>query len=234
MGIDILFIIMAAYGFYFGYAFGLIKVVFFIASLIGAFIVAMYITPDTAQLIQVTLEVDSAALPFVAFIITIVGVMLVARIVFKLLEENIKNKQVGQVTQSIGGFLMSGLFIFLFSVLVTFFSAAHVIKPDIARATSTFYKYIEKIPTHGTDLLKASMPFVDGFSRYMRAAAERLETGRKKVNPLDDLKHIYGSEDDSTSIFQDSLLQDSLIQNNGGEILKDSSVNEINIRDSIK
>jgi uncharacterized membrane protein required for colicin V production len=232
MGIDLLFIIMAAYGFYFGYAFGLIRVVFFIASLMGAFIVAMYVTPDTAQLIQVTLEVDSAVLPFVAFVITIVGVMLVARIVFKLLEENIKSKQVGQMAQSIGGFLMSGLFIFLFSVLVTFFSAGHVIKPDSARATSFFYKYIEKIPTHGTDLLKAVMPFMDNFSRYMKAALERLETGKKQVNPLDDLKHVY-SDEDSTAILQDSLLQDSLnLENNGGEVLQDSS--GTNIRDTIK
>lgn len=209
MAIDIMFIIMAAYGFYFGYAYGLIKVVIFLLSLIIALAVSMYITPSTARLIQQTLEVDSALLPFVAFVISLVGIMLVARIVFKLLEENINNKQLNQMTQGIGGLLMSVVFIFLFSVLVTFFSKAHVIKPDNVRKTSFFYAFVEQIPAYGTAVLRQIAPYMEKFVDYMSEALDRLEKGEEKPdNPLpedffsdDDIKL-----DDSTTTKQDSII----------------------------
>lgn len=208
MGIDILFIIMASFGFYFGFAYGLIRVVIFLVALIIALAVAMYVTPNTTLLIKQVLAVDSALLPFVAFLVTLVGVMLVARIVFKLMEETITSKQVNQLTRAIGGLMMAGIFIFLYSVLVTFFSAAHVIKPDTARTNSFFFVYIEKIPVHGKDLIKMVMPFMDNFFDYMDNAFDRLEYGDRKNNIFEDLEHTITDDKyslDSLNIEQDSL-----------------------------
>ena len=218
MAIDILFIIMASFGFYFGYTYGLIRVVIFLVALIIALGIAMYATPSVTILIKQVLSVDqanSALLPFVAFVVTLIGVMLVARIVFKLLEETIKSKQVSQMTQVIGGLMMTAIFIFLYSVLVTFFSAAHVIRPAQAD-NSIFYKYIRQIPVHSTDLIKFVMPYTKDFVKYMERAFDQLENGVKEDNTLKDLEHTYSDEDkyslDSLNNSLDSLDLDSVLK----------------------
>jgi uncharacterized membrane protein required for colicin V production len=221
MAIDIMFIIMAAYGFYFGYAYGLIKVVIFLLSLLVALAVSMYITPSTARLIQETLQVESALLPFVAFVISLVGIMLVARIVFKLLEENINNKQLNQMTQGIGGLLMAMFFIFLFSVLVTFFSKAHVIKPDKVRENSFFYAFVEKIPDYGTAVLIQIAPYMEKFVDYMTDALDRLEKGEEEPdNPLPD---DFFSDDDIVLEDTTSNRQDTLFPSDTIPVPKDST-----------
>ncbi|MCP4437925.1 MAG: hypothetical protein GY810_03195 [Aureispira sp.] len=127
MAIDILFIIMATFGFYFGYTFGLMRVVLFVLSLLVSLGVAMRFTSVTVNLIQDTFDVDSPFLPFVAFLITLIGVMLIARIVVKLLEETVDKDRFDRISRIIGGFMLSFVFTFLFSVLITFFGKAGVI-----------------------------------------------------------------------------------------------------------
>ena len=239
MAIDIIFIIMVAYGFYFGYAYGLIKVVIFVLSLIVALGISMYITPTTTQLMQETLVVESPLLPFVAFVVTLVGVMLIARIVFKLLQETVKSKQVNQVTQGIGGLLMAAVFVFLFSVLVTFFSAAHVIRPEKARTSSNFYFIIEKIPVHASDILKAIMPFMEKFTDYMEDALERLENGKtRKEKQQEDINDLFSDDDfaldsmdyqvdtngvDTSLFYVDSLMEDIIVDTSSTTIPDTSS-----------
>jgi hypothetical protein len=65
--IDIFFIVMVAFGFYFGFTFGLMKVVLFVVSLSIAVLTAMVFTPVVSRLIIDTFQVDSAFLPFIAF-----------------------------------------------------------------------------------------------------------------------------------------------------------------------
>jgi len=208
---------MASFGFYFGYAFGLIRVVIFLVALMIALGIAMYVTPSTTLLINQVLSVDSALLPFVAFLVTLIGVMLVARIVYKLMEETIKSRQVNQMTQAIGGLMMAGIFIFLYSVLVTFFSAAHVIKPDKSRENSFFFPYIEKIPVYTKAGIKALAPYMKDFFDYMDDAFDRLEHGDQKNNFLEDLEHTITDDEkkdpyalDSTFVEQDTTNLDKL------------------------
>lgn len=128
MAIDVLFIIMATFGFYFGFTFGLIKVVLMVVSLCLASFTAMAFTPMTTAIIIETFNIDSAFLPFLAFLITLIVVLMLARIVTKLIEETVDNKKFDVVSQVIGGLMMAFVFTLLYSVLVTFFGQAKVIK----------------------------------------------------------------------------------------------------------
>ncbi len=226
MAIDLMFLIMVSYGFYFGYAYGLIRVVIFVLSLVVAMGVAMYVTPTTTKLLQETLEINSALLPFISFVVTLVGVMLLARILFMMLEENINSKQINKVTQLIGGLLMSAVFTFLFSVLITFFSAASVIKPTI-RENSKFLIYIEKIPVHGTDIIRFVMPFMEGFLDYMRDAFERLEKEQpqKPKNIFDDFEDNFDDDYRLDTIPQDTsrFFDEETLDSLGKDIKVDTS-----------
>lgn len=127
MVIDVFFILMATFGFYFGYTFGMMRAALAAISLGAAILSAMYFTRTTAELIQETFEVTSPFLPFAAFLITLLVVLMLARIVTKLIEETITNKKFDVISQIIGGLMMSLLFTLLYSGLVVFFGQAHVI-----------------------------------------------------------------------------------------------------------
>lgn len=128
MAVDVLFIIMATFGFYFGFSFGLMKVVLSVLSLMSAVLAAMAFTPMTTNIIIDTFEIDSVFLPFVAFLVTLLIVLMLARIVTKLIEETIDNKRFDIVSQIIGGLIMGFIFTLLYSVLVLFFGQARVIE----------------------------------------------------------------------------------------------------------
>lgn len=128
MAVDILFIIMAAFGFYFGFSFGLMKVVLAVVSLISGVLAAMAFTPMTTNIIIETFEVDSVFLPFISFLVTLLIVLMLARIITKLIEETVDNKRFDIVSQVIGGIIMGFVFTLLYSVLVLFFGQARVIK----------------------------------------------------------------------------------------------------------
>lgn len=118
---------MATYGFYFGYTFGLMKVILAVLSMIIAVLSAMAFTPMTTNLIIDTFHVESPFLPFVAFLITLLVVLMMARIFTKFIEETVDDKKFNTTSQFVGGFLMSLIFTMLYSVLVTFFGQAQVI-----------------------------------------------------------------------------------------------------------
>jgi uncharacterized membrane protein required for colicin V production len=128
MAVDVLFIIMAAFGFYFGFSFGLMKVVLTVLSLMTAVLAAMAFTPMTTNIIVDTFEINSVFLPFVAFFVTLLVVLMLARIVTKLIEETVDNKRFDVVSQIIGGLIMGFIFTLLYSVLVLFFGQARVIE----------------------------------------------------------------------------------------------------------
>ena len=142
MAIDILFIIMAAFGFYFGYTFGLMKVALMVVSLGFATFSAMAFTPMTTELIIETFHINSVFLPFVAFLITLLVVLMLARIVTKLIEETVDGKQFDIISQVVGGLVMAFIFTLLYSVLVTFFGKAHVI--DLVFNQETIVTSVDK------------------------------------------------------------------------------------------
>jgi len=127
MAIDIFFIVMVTFGFYFGYTFGLMKVGLMVISLSFAILAAMAFTPMTTNLIVDTFHVESVFLPFASFLVTLLVVLMLARIMTKLIEETADKKRFDKISQVIGGFVMSLVFTILYSVLITFFGQAKVV-----------------------------------------------------------------------------------------------------------
>lgn len=128
MAIDILFLIMATFGFYFGYTFGLMRLALVLFSFLFATLAAMSFTPMTSGIIQETFGVDSVFLPFIAFGVTLLIVLMLARIVTKLIEETLTNERFDVLSRIVGGVLMALWFTLLYSVLVIFFGKAGVLK----------------------------------------------------------------------------------------------------------
>ena len=126
--IDVLFVIMATFGFYFGFTFGLLKLALVLFSFLFATLAAMAFTPMTTNIIMETFAVDSVFLPFIACFVTLLIVLMLARLVTKLLEETLTNERFDILSRAVGGFLMAIWFSLLYSVLVIFFGKAGVFK----------------------------------------------------------------------------------------------------------
>lgn len=124
--IDILFLIMATFGFYFGYTFGLMRLALVLFSFLFATMAAMAFTPMTSSIIQETFEVESVFLPFAAFGITLLIVLMLARMVTKLIEETLISQRFDVLSRIVGGVLMALWFTLLYSVLVIFFGKSGV------------------------------------------------------------------------------------------------------------
>lgn len=193
MPIDIIFIIMFLFGFYFGYAFGLVRVAVYVVLLLLAIAAAMRFTPATEGLIRDIFETDSVYLPFLAFVVTLLAVLGIARLVSKLLESTINNARLNTLSRVFGGIIMSFTFLFLYSVLITFFAEAKVIKEDAnGNVPSSYsYKYIKMIPDKGHVILENVAPFIKNFMDYMRHAVKAMERRNS------DRKYVYN---DSTNI----------------------------------
>lgn len=179
MIIDVLFIIMITFGFYFGFVFGLIRVVIFLILFLLAIAASMRFTPVIEILIKDTFELDSPFLPFVSFAITLIGLLLIVRIMTKLLSGIIDNKRFNRISQAIGGLMMCLVFTFLYSVLIDFFSKSRLITEE-TQGNSNFYKYIKKVPETGQQVLGQVAPFINEFAVYMKSAFEALERRKTK------------------------------------------------------
>jgi len=162
MVIDIFFLLMAAFGFYFGYTFGLMQVVLMVLSLSAAILAAMGLTPMTSELISETFEVESPFLPFLAFLVTLFIVLMMARMVSKLLEETVEGKRFDTMSQIIGGVVMGLVFTLLYSVLVTFFGRANVLDLVFNKDAFTHKKdkNIQLINVHPFDLEASSLAMI--------------------------------------------------------------------------
>lgn len=125
--IDVLFVVMATFGFYFGFTFGLLRLALVLFSFLFATLAAMAFTPMTTNIIMETFAVDSVFLPFIAFFVTLLIVLMLARIVTKLLEETLTSERFDILSRIIGGLLMVVWFSLLYSVLVIFFGRSGVL-----------------------------------------------------------------------------------------------------------
>jgi uncharacterized membrane protein required for colicin V production len=126
--IDVLFIVMATFGFYFGFTFGLLRLALILFSFLFATLAAMAFTPMTTNIIMETFAVDSVFLPFIAFFVTLLIVLMLARIITKLLEETLTSERFDVLSRIVGGLLMVIWFSLLYSVLVIFFGRAGVLE----------------------------------------------------------------------------------------------------------
>ncbi|MCH2044981.1 MAG: CvpA family protein [Saprospiraceae bacterium] len=226
MIIDVLFIIMVTFGFYFGFVFGLIRVVIFLVLFLLAIAASMRFTPIIEVLIKDTFELNSPFLPFVSFAITLIGLLLIVRIMTKLLSGLIDNKRFNRISQAIGGLMMCLVFTFMYSVLIDFFSEAKVINVE-TQNKSNFYSYIKRVPETGQKVIEQVAPFVDKFAIYMKSAFEALE--RRKIEEEIDVIEIE-PEKDATSGNLDDLESDTTrVIPKGDSIPKEDEQDDISI-----
>jgi membrane protein required for colicin V production len=168
MLIDIIAFILLLIAAFKGLRKGLIVAIFsFLAFVIGL-AAALKLSTAMADYIGQNVDVSQRWLPFLAFIIVFLIVVLLIRLGAKLLEGAVKMVMLGWLNR-IGGMIFYILiYFFIYSILLFYATQLNLIKPETIKASVT-YDYIAPFGPKVMDVLGAVIPFFrDMFDELLR------------------------------------------------------------------
>jgi membrane protein required for colicin V production len=167
MLIDIIAFILLLVAVFKGLSKGLIVAVFsFIAFIIGL-AAALKLSTAMAKYIGENVEISQRWLPFLAFIVVFLIVVLLVRLGAKLLEGAVQMAMLGWANRIGGVVFYVLLYLFIFSVLLFYATQLNLIKPETIAASVT-YNYIAPFGPKTMNLLGAVIPlFRDMFEELL-------------------------------------------------------------------
>lgn len=144
MIIDIVFAILAAYGFYLGFSKGIISTVFTILSYVFGLMAAFKFSPAVTQFLETSFS-DHALMFIAGFLLTFVATMMLIRTLAKALESGLETANVNIINQLAGGFLLAAMLTLMYSSMLWFGDKARLIDP-YTKMQSLTYPYLEQYP----------------------------------------------------------------------------------------
>lgn len=147
MIIDLLFLMFGVWGFYLGFNRGIIQTVFTILTYSVGLMASIKFAPTVTQFLESSFNYNDNPLMFVmGFFISFIVVFLLLRFVVRTLEGVLESINLNIVNQMMGGLLLSGLMILLYSFMLRFVNNSKSLS-DQAKEESITYAYLEKYPT---------------------------------------------------------------------------------------
>ena len=144
MAIDLIFVVLAAWGFYLGFSRGIIKTIFTIISVIFGLMMAFRFGPQVTNMLESMFQENP--LMFIAgFLLTFVGTMLIIRVVANFLEGALQTAHINIINQILGGLFTSALVTLVYSMLLWFGDKSHLIG-ESTKEDSRVYTYLEQYP----------------------------------------------------------------------------------------
>lgn len=162
MILDIIVVLVVAFGFYSGFSRGLIKTVFDTLSLIIGILAAMKLSGFTINILQNTLNLDQSIAYLLGIVITFIIVMFLIRFIGKRLENIFVAANINALNKLAGGVLQGLFFAFLMSLLIWVLGNYNVLKPE-TKDRSITYPLLEPLPEAGKSVFTAVKPFFQEF-----------------------------------------------------------------------
>ncbi len=187
MVIDIIFIIVAVWGFYLGFSRGIIKTVFTVLSFLFGLIAAFKFAPATTQFLETTFNNNNPLMFAAGFLLSFVLTMLIIRMAARFLEGILESANINVINQFLGGVLLSGIMILLYSVLLWFGKEAHIINQE-TKGQSYTYEYLETIPGRAQEFITWGKPIF-------------LEFWDRSVDVMDRLQEMSEQTESEAEIF---------------------------------
>ncbi len=145
MIIDIIFAILAGYGFYLGFSRGIIQTVFTILSVAFGLMAGFRFGPQTTKFLETVFN-DNNPLWFIAgFLLSFVLTMVIIRLFARGVEGILQSANINIINKVAGGALLAGLMILMYSMILWFGEKSHLID-DTTKSQSLTYDYLEEFP----------------------------------------------------------------------------------------
>jgi membrane protein required for colicin V production len=174
MIIDIIFAILAGYGFYLGFSKGIIQTVFTVLSVTFGLMAGFRFGPQMTKFLETVFN-DNNALWFIAgFLLSFVLTMVLIRLFASGVEGLLQSANINIINKVAGGILLAGLMILMYSMILWFAESAHLID-EATEAQSLTYDYLEEFPTTVWTLGERIKPTFEEFWDHSIDFMDKLE-----------------------------------------------------------
>ena len=162
MILDIIVVLIVAFGFYTGYSRGLIKTVFDTLSLVIGILAAMKLSPITINLLDGLFNISPSITYLIGIVVTFLLVMALVRFIGRKLEDVFEAANINVVNKLAGGAVQGLFFAFLISMVLWVLGNYNVVKPE-TKANSVTYPLLEPLPEAGKSVFRAIKPVFQSF-----------------------------------------------------------------------
>ena len=157
MIIDIIFLILLAIAVLKGMSRGFIIAIFsFFAVIIGV-VAAMKLSYLVAEKLEHVFTTGKQWLPFISFLIVLVGVVILVRLVANIIQRSIKMVALGFLDKAAGICLFILLYISVYSVILFYLTKMEIINASTINASRS-YNFIEPFGPKIVDIIGAVVP----------------------------------------------------------------------------
>ena len=158
MIIDIIALILLVLAIFKGFTKGLVVAVFSFFAFVVGLAAALKLSAVVANYLQESTNISARWLPFLAFLIVFLAVVLLVRIGAKAIEGALRIAMLGWLNRIGGIIFYLLLYVFIFSILLFYIQKINIISQDTARA-SINYEWIAPMGPKVINGLAVVLPF---------------------------------------------------------------------------
>jgi len=171
--LDIIVVLVVAFGFFAGFSRGLVKTVFDTASLFIGILAAMKLSPVVIEVIENMVNISPEISYLLGLVITFILVMAIIRFIGRRVEDVLQAANINIINKLAGGALQGAFFAFCISIAIHTLAKYDVMKPE-TKTTSVTYPYLEPLPEFGKSLFASAKPIFQDFWRKTDEVLENL------------------------------------------------------------
>ena len=176
MYIDLFLVGFAIYGFVMGFNRGIIRAIVSIVAFVLGILAALKLSPFVIAFFQSVLNLDKTLSLILGLLLTFFLIMWGIRLLGKGLEAGLKKIKLNFINKLLGGVLLSGLMIVVYSFIIWFLAQTSVIG-ETQKTESKSYPYLQEVPSKSREALEHMKPVFREFWDKM----EHVISGDKDV-----------------------------------------------------
>lgn len=198
MIIDIIFVVVALYGFWVGYSRGIIKTVMTILSILFGVMAAARFGPTVTDLLKDQLNTENSFMFLAGIILTFILTMVLFRLIGSTLEGALESVNINFINQIAGGAVMAVIMIFVYSILLSFANSSRLIDEELKQESAT-YTLLEPFPGIAWEAGQAVWPIFKDFWNYALDVMDRIDENveQRESDRIFDLE----DEDDGSTTY---------------------------------
>ncbi len=162
MVLDIIFLMVGAYGFYLGFSRGIIRTVFTILSYTFGLIAAFKFSPPMTNMLKDIFSNDNPLMFIAGFLLSFILTMVILRMISRTLEGILESVNINIINQLAGGALLSAIMILIYSWLLQFADTSRIITNAVKQESIT-YEYVQEYPAYVGVAFQALKPTFEEF-----------------------------------------------------------------------
>lgn len=194
MIIDVIFLIVAAAGFWFGYSRGIIEAVFKYVSILFGIMASLRFSPMMTNFLQDITGYKNPVMFLAGFLLTLFLTMFLLRTVGRGIEGVLETININFINQIIGGVVSAAFSVLIYSCLLWFVLISSATTNE-ATVESRTYPYLKDYPKTVWGLLKQAQPVLLDFWDYSVDVMDDIQNMTQKTETED----IYNIEDQEDS-----------------------------------